>query len=182
MVKWSKVSSTAFKAFKYVNETIAFYMFIIEEAIQTVSLAIYLSERHGNKEKMKELAQWNKTELINELKEFADGVGYLGFPMNLVYKKFAEASEKAMDYYISIAEEKPPAPTTGSIYIRSNPLYAEIWLDGVNTEKLTPETLSDLEPKTYTITLKKSGYKDYTFEVTVEAGVTKEYYIEMEAE
>lgn len=102
MVEWSKVAGAAFDAFEFVNSTVTFYMFIIEESIQTVSLAIYLAQKNGVMSKVKELAQWNKTELIQPLKEFTDGAGYLGFPMNLAFKKFAEAAEKAMDFYLSL--------------------------------------------------------------------------------
>lgn len=113
MASWSNIAGSAFNAFEKVNSVVAFYMFIIEEAIQTVSMAVYLSYKGYTtaaneeqatefKEKMQELAQWNKTELIQPLKDFSDGTGILGFPMNLAFKKFAEASEKAMDYYLSI--------------------------------------------------------------------------------
>jgi len=102
MVSWGKVAASAFDAFEKVNSTVAFYMFIIEESIQTVSLAIYLSNKAGNKETMRQLAQYNKDELIQPLKDFCDGTGYLGFPMNLAFKKFAEASEQAMNYYLSL--------------------------------------------------------------------------------
>lgn len=102
MATWGSVAGSAFNAFEKVNSVVAFYMFIIEESIQTVSLAIYLSNKAGNMEQMKQLAQYNLDELITPLKSFSDGVGYLGFPMNLAFKKFAEASEKAMNYYLSL--------------------------------------------------------------------------------
>jgi len=180
MVKWGNVASTAFDAFEKANSTVAFYMFIIEESIQTVSMAVYLSNKAGNTEKMKELAQWNKTELVEPLKDFCDGAGYVGFPMNLAFKKFAEASEKAMDYYISLVEEKPPAPTTGSIYIGSSPRDAVIYLDGEDTGTLTPQLISDLSPGEHTILLKKEGYNDYEATETITAGETLEKYYIME--
>jgi len=178
MVSWSGIASSAFNAFEKVNSVVAFYMFIIEEAIQTVSMAVYLSHKAGNTEKMKELAQWNKTELIDQLKDFSDDVGYLGFPMNLAFKKFAEASEKAMDYYISLVKEAPPTPTTGNIYLDSSPQKAMIYLDGHDTGKLTPETITGLSPGEHIITLKKDGYEDYEVTETIVAGETLErYYI-----
>jgi len=99
------VAGSAFKAFEQVNSTVAFYMFIIEEAIQSVSMAIYLSHRDGDLTKVKELAQWNKEELINPLGDFANGVGFLGFPMNYAFDAFADASRRSMDYYLSLEEE-----------------------------------------------------------------------------
>lgn len=102
MASIGEVASTAFNAFEKINSVVSFYMFIIEESIQTISLAIYMSNKAGNTQKMKELAQWNLNELVNPLKQFCDGAGYLGFPMNLAFKKFAEATEKAMQYYLSL--------------------------------------------------------------------------------
>jgi len=181
MANWAKIGKGAFNAFEKVNSVVAFYMFIIEESIQTVGMGVYLSNKAGNMEKMKELAQWNKTELIKPLKDFCDGVGYLGVPMNFAFKKFAEASEKAMDYYISISETKPPAPTTGGLYVDTSPEKAKIYLDGKDTETLTPQTFSDLDPKTYTVKFVKDGYEDKEISVTVEAGKTKEYFVELTA-
>lgn len=102
MASWQNIAGTAFNAFKEVNSIVAFYMFIIEESIQTVSLAIYLANKAKLSEKVKELADYNLSELILPLKEFCDGAGYLGFPMNLAFKKFAEASEKTMNFYKSL--------------------------------------------------------------------------------
>ncbi|RLF29891.1 MAG: hypothetical protein DRJ99_03255, partial [Thermoplasmata archaeon] len=39
----------------------------------------------------------------------------------------------------------------GDLQLLSSPTNAEIWLDGENTEKLTPETLKDLEAGEHTI-------------------------------
>jgi len=102
MPDWWKIGGEAFKVFEFVHGTVSFYMFIIEESIQTVSLAIYLANKAELNSKMKELAQWNKDNLITPLKEFCDAGGYAGFPMNLAFKKFAEASEQAMNFYLSL--------------------------------------------------------------------------------
>ena len=99
---FTDIKAEAFEAFEKVNSIVAFFMFIIEESIQTVSLAIYLSNKAGNMEQMKELAQYNLNELILPLKDFANKQGYVGFPMNLAFRRFAEASEKAMNYYLSL--------------------------------------------------------------------------------
>lgn len=181
MVSIGKVAGSAFKAFEKVNSVVAFYMFIVEESIQTVSLAIYLSNKAGNTEKMKELAQWNKTELIDPLADFSNGAGYLGFPMNLAFAKFAEASDKAMDYYLSISGETTATPTTGGLYVDTSPEKAEIYMDDTDTTTLTPQTFSDLNPGTYNIKFIKDGYETKEITVEIEAGKTKEYYIELTA-
>ncbi|QOJ28136.1 MAG: PEGA domain-containing protein [Ignavibacteriales bacterium] len=61
---------------------------------------------------------------------------------------------------------------TGSIYINSNPANAKIYVNGVNTNKATPNTISGLLPKSYEFTLKKVGYYDVTFFVNIISGET----------
>lgn len=65
----------------------------------------------------------------------------------------------------------PPVTETGSIFITSTPSNAQIWLDGTNTNKVTPDSVTDLDPGNYTVTLKLSGYEDYTIPVTVVANL-----------
>ena len=58
----------------------------------------------------------------------------------------------------------------GGIYLSSSQPNAEIWLDGINTSQLTPDTLTNLNPGSYSITLKLHNYKDTTFVVSVNGG------------
>jgi PEGA domain len=57
---------------------------------------------------------------------------------------------------------------TGNIYIGSSPANAQIFLDSVNTNKVTPDTIKNIVTGLHKITLKKNGYIDTTFQVTVE--------------
>jgi len=69
---------------------------------------------------------------------------------------------------------EPSAPTSlGGIYLTSNPAGAEIWLDGVNTLKVTPDTVKNLEDGVHNVTLKLQEYQDTTFSVSVSEGETK---------
>lgn len=61
---------------------------------------------------------------------------------------------------------------TGNIYINSNPANAKIYVNDVNTNKTTPNTITGLLPKTYEFTLKKAGYYDVTFLVNIISGET----------
>lgn len=70
----------------------------------------------------------------------------------------------------------------GDLQLLSSPTNAEIWLDGVNTEKLTPETLKDLEAGEHVIELRKYSVKRgtwdiYTFTITIEPGFKKEVMV-----
>ncbi len=60
--------------------------------------------------------------------------------------------------------------TEGSIYITSQPDSAEIYLDGVSTNKITPDTLVNVLKGIHQITLMRAGYVDSTFTVDVIAG------------
>jgi len=66
-----------------------------------------------------------------------------------------------------------PIPTdTGSITVSSTPSGAAIWLDGSNTGRLTPATLSQVAPGSHTLKLTLSGYQDWERTVSVSVGQT----------
>jgi hypothetical protein len=66
----------------------------------------------------------------------------------------------------------PPPVTVGSIYLTSNPAGAEIWLDGVNTNFTTPDTVLNVSEGVRNVTLKLQDYKDTTFAISVTAEQT----------
>jgi len=61
----------------------------------------------------------------------------------------------------------PPPVTEGGIYLTSNPAGAQIWVDGVNTNFTTPDTVLNIEAGTRNVTLKLQDYYDTTFAVSV---------------
>lgn len=73
--------------------------------------------------------------------------------------------------FYSCNEEDNPVTNNGmgKIYVSSNPQGAAIYVDGINTGGITPDTVEAKEGLRK-VTLKKSGYTDYTFDVSVEAG------------
>ncbi len=60
---------------------------------------------------------------------------------------------------------------TGSISVSSNPVGANIFVDG-KTQGITPATLGGILPGAHTIKLTLSGYYDWLGTVTVTAGIT----------
>lgn len=64
----------------------------------------------------------------------------------------------------------PPATTTGSVNVTSQPSGAEIIVDGVDQMQKTPYTIANLSSGVHTVTVRLSGYKDTTDTVYVEAG------------
>lgn len=60
----------------------------------------------------------------------------------------------------------------GSISFTSDPPYATIYLDGLNTDQQTPSTITNIPSGLHTYTLKKVGYKSKFGTVNVIAGET----------
>jgi hypothetical protein len=66
----------------------------------------------------------------------------------------------------------PGPDAKGNLFVSSVPNGAQIWLDGVNTDKVTPDTIKDLNPAVYNVTLRLQDYQDTTFSVSVAANET----------
>ena len=67
----------------------------------------------------------------------------------------------------------PDAVTTGTLVVQSTPTGAQIWVDGTNTGKVTPDSIKNLSAGTHSLTLKLDGYKDTVqTSVSITAGFT----------
>ncbi len=73
--------------------------------------------------------------------------------------------------YISIFPLQPPTPETGSISVSSTPSGASVYLDG-SYKGTTPMTIKEVRADSYTITLKLTGYQDWSQTIRVIAGET----------
>lgn len=60
-----------------------------------------------------------------------------------------------------------PQPSEGTIVVTSNPLSASIYLNGRNTGRFTPDSITFLDDGTYQLTLKKKYFRDTTFSVSI---------------
>lgn len=71
------------------------------------------------------------------------------------------------------SDDDPITPAQpGNIFVSSIPSGAQIWVDGVNSTLVTPDTVKNLNPAVYEITLKLADYSDTTFSVSVSANQT----------
>ena len=69
--------------------------------------------------------------------------------------------------------DDPVTPAAkGNLFLTSNPAGAQIWIDGVNTSQVTPDTVKELDAAVYSVTLKLTDYNDTTFSVSVSSGQT----------
>lgn len=65
---------------------------------------------------------------------------------------------------------------TGTIYIKSNPVGADVFIDGEYYGP-TPLRLNDTEPGVHTYVLKANGYSDFAGQISVEAGKVSPEFI-----
>ena len=65
----------------------------------------------------------------------------------------------------------PPVTETGSIFINSSPVGAQISVDGTSTGKVTPDSVTDLATGDHSIGLSLAGYRDTSITVTVHANL-----------
>ncbi|MFC2133029.1 two-component regulator propeller domain-containing protein [Bacteroidota bacterium] len=69
-------------------------------------------------------------------------------------------------------------PANGSILIRSIPEEANIFMNGRDRRRLTPDSIKWLDTGDYEITLKKEFFRDTTFIVHVEEGEQSEIFVD----
>lgn len=66
-----------------------------------------------------------------------------------------------------------PVVTTGTLFVQSTPAGAQIWVDGINSGKVTPDSVKNLSEGNHSLTLKLDGYKDTVqTSVSITAGQT----------
>jgi len=98
MVVWE----IALEVVEEVRGSIAMFMFIIEEAIQTVGMACYINYKLGDVEAAKEAARWALDNLVNPALDFVDRYGAAAYPLNLAYKSFYLSAKRTMETYLKL--------------------------------------------------------------------------------
>ncbi len=64
--------------------------------------------------------------------------------------------------------------STGNLFVSSSPQGAQIFLENINTEKTTPDSIFYLEPRSYNVKLIFTNGDDVTQNVLIEAGKTSD--------
>ncbi len=77
---------------------------------------------------------------------------------------------------VSVSPEDLPVGT-GFITVDSSPANAKIYLDGVNTGKVTPDSIRFLNKGDYKILLRLSGWKDTLLNVNLNDGEKKNFFV-----
>jgi len=78
---------------------------------------------------------------------------------------------------VSVSPPTTPVPV-GKLFIDSNPPGAKIYENGRNSGKFTPDSLTWLEAKEYTITLKLDLFRDTSFTVMIRKNEVKSVFID----
>lgn len=98
-------AKAAFDVFMDIRGTVVFYLFILEESIQTAMMGCYLARKEGEISRSQILAIELKQGLIADAKAFNQSIGTVAYPMNEAFGAFFEQSEKMCTFYAS-----PPPP------------------------------------------------------------------------
>lgn len=99
----ASTAAAAFDVFMDARGMVTFYMFIMEEASQTIGIAAYLAHKAGNAAAVASLKATALDEIITPAKEFTATVGLVAFPMNQAFAAYFSAAEKVMEFYGSTA-------------------------------------------------------------------------------
>jgi len=89
-----------------VRGSIAMYLFIVEEAIQTAGMACYLLHKHKKLEECRETAQYILDNIINPAIDFNNRYGAIAYPLNMAYDVFYKSAKTSMETYLKVTEKK----------------------------------------------------------------------------
>jgi hypothetical protein len=82
-------------------------------------------------------------------------------------------------FYEETTSPESGGTNKGSIFVSSTPTGAQIWVNGSNTGKITPDTVKNLDSGFVNITLKLTNYKDTTFSREILPNFTSSVFIQM---
>lgn len=106
MAKWQFAIDTVTD----VRSFVSMFMFITEEAVQTIGMACYLLQKTEQWEQVINTAQYALDELIMPAIDFCTTYGYVAVPVNMAYDAFFKAAQKSMQTYIETAQLKMAKP------------------------------------------------------------------------
>ncbi|MEJ2615101.1 MAG: PEGA domain-containing protein, partial [Ignavibacteriaceae bacterium] len=131
--------------------------------------AIYFSGLNTNKTTPDTITKLETGDYQVTLKK----VNYLDTTFNVGIFKDSTAS-----YSVQLTQ-KPPG--RGNLFIRSVPNGANIYLSGVDTKKITPDSILKLNEGDYQVILSKENYLDTAFNVTIKDSATTSKIITLQS-
>lgn len=170
--------------------------FLLEEAVQSYGMGAYMLSTSKSYDMLSTYLENYKT-FIDATEVGAKTMATLS-PITggavLIYmhaaKQQALGFEYANDKNLLVQAEKDEAlrkklfddATFATLRLSSTPSLAEIWINNVNTELVTPETFKQMDAGPYDLTLKKYSatreeWDIYKFTINLEAGRKKEIHV-----
>lgn len=109
----------------------------------------------------------NSCFIKNKTKEFSMNKRCFFLPLLLLFGMFLTSCKSKND------NNNPITPNTnavGSLYIVSSPASAQIWLDTINTGKITPDSITNISIGNHIVILKLAGFLDSTIALIIQEG------------
>jgi len=86
------------------------------------------------------------------------------------------AKNQKVEKFVELKE----LPPNGSLFIQSNPIGAKILLQGISTDRYTPDTLKQLPVDPYLVTLTLQDFRDTSFIANVQENTVSTFSVFME--
>lgn len=97
----ASTTAAAFDVFMDARGMITFYLFIMEEAAQTLGMAAYLAHKDEDPIGAQAYAQYNLDNIITPAKAFCGTIGIAAYPMNDAFAAYFDAADRTMQFYLA---------------------------------------------------------------------------------
>jgi len=161
-----------------IMQTVSFMMFIEEEGLQIRGFGIMSLIREKLTDEVEPQLEEMKVHCTN-LENFVDAWGWIAPYMRPTYSRYVQSTWDQIDaweaWLISVRADKPKF----GVRIVSSPNYASVFVDGADINKLTPQSIFDLNPGYHRIRLEyfstRRGDLAYEEVVLIEEEFIKEF-------
>lgn len=92
----------ALEGIEWVHGTIGMFMFILQEATQSIGMSCFLASRHGRYDIAKRNAEYAIREICVPALDFCDTFGVAAYPLHMAYREFFLASKKNFEVYLAL--------------------------------------------------------------------------------
>ena len=87
---------------EWVHGTVGMFMFILQEAAQSVGMSCFLASRHDRFDIARRNAEYAIREICDPAIDFCDTFGIAAYPLHMAYREFFIASKKNFQTYLEL--------------------------------------------------------------------------------
>ena len=87
---------------EWVHGTVGMFMFILQEATQTLGMACFMAKRHDQPAIARDLAAYAITEICDPAIDFCNDFGWAAYPLQIAYREFFKAARKNFETYLTL--------------------------------------------------------------------------------